>query len=225
MAGRTGRAATAAAILLAALTAASCSSSSADAAFAPYQSATLVAGEGLGDLRLGETTLASFVARFPGGVPSALAGDELGAELAFPDVGLAFLFAIEGDCHAAVSSNARSFASDLAAPDDFFARVPACRDAPLHSISVRAASSPEDTFFAGRTDAGVSLWSALADLEQAEGPDEDLRGLWLADSRPDDGRLTDTAYSRGIAYAVGEAPGGESAGRLVVRRMAIFRAE
>lgn len=52
-----------------------------------------------------------------------------------------------------------------------------------------------------------------------------MRGLWLADSRPDDGRLTDAVWGRGMAYFVAEAPGGEAAGRLVVRRMVIFRAE
>ncbi len=202
---------------------AACSSPSGADDFASYRSAPLTAGVGLGDLRLGDTTLGAFFERFPGGVPSALIGDVIGAELAFPQVGLAFLFAMEGECHAAVAPRARRLASDLARPAAFFAEVPECRGAPLHSISVRAASTADATFFVGQSDGGVALWTPVAGLAQAEGPAEDLRGLWLADSQPQDRRYEDAAYSRGIAYAVGAAPVGDGETRLAVLRIAIFR--
>lgn len=192
---------------------------------APYASATLTAGEGLGDLRFDSTTLRPFLAGFPGGRLAAVVGDETGVEVVFPAQGLAFLFVLDESCTSEVGARTRQLLTDLGRADAFFAAHPDCGSAPLRSISVSAGSVPEQTFYTGRTDADLPLFAPLDDLHAQEGDPGDVRGLWLADSSTADERFDTHAYPRGIVYMVGEATDGPAKDHLVVQKIAIFPAQ
>jgi hypothetical protein len=92
----------------------------------------------------------------------------------------------------------------------------------LRSITVAAADDPNDTWFTGATSGGVRLFTRLADAQKAYGAGEDVRGLHLAASGPEDSRLDLLAYSTGLALYIGEAAAGPEQGHLVVKKMAIF---
>jgi hypothetical protein len=223
IAGARWRAAAAALAVLAPLVSAACTlTRSPAAALEPYAAAPLEPGRGLGDLRLGATTLQPFVERFPGGRVSVTAGDELGIELGFPAARVDFLFALDEECAARVASNVRKLAADLADPPAFFAEHPPCARASLRSIAVAAGESNSDTFYRGATPEGVGLFTLRQDALARHGPNEDVRGLWLAASSPDDARFETIAHGDGLVLYIGEVTDGELAGRLVVRKMAVF---
>jgi hypothetical protein len=188
----------------------------------PYANATLADGAGLDDLRLAVTTMEPFVERFGIGRHSVTAGDEVGFEFGFPAEGLAFLFVAEATCGDLVRVSVRHLVESLREPATFFAQYPDCRSTPLRSIAVTAAAGPDDTWFKGATSGGVQLFTRLADVQKAYGAGEDVRGLLLASSGPEDARLDLLAYSTGLALYIGEATTGREQGHLVVRKMVVF---
>jgi hypothetical protein len=127
-----------------------------DSPLAPYANAPLSAGVGLGDLKLGQTTLAAVVQRLGVETVTPLASDEIGLELFYQHGQLALLFIIEPECMNKLKSGLRPATVDLPA---FLARTPCMRDAKLSSISVRVGSTPGDTWFQGASDLGVKLWA------------------------------------------------------------------
>ena len=121
----------------------------------PYAKATLTAGVGLGDLKLGQTTLGSVVQRLGVDTVTPLASDEIGLELFYEHGQLALLFVIPPECLSTLKTGLRPAATDLAA---FLARTPCLREVTLSSISVRSRASADESWFQGATDAGARLW-------------------------------------------------------------------
>jgi hypothetical protein len=132
-----------------------------NSALAPLSKSTLTAGVGLGELRLGQTTLASVVQRYGVETVTQLASDEVGLELIYEHGQLALLFLVEPGCLEALPGrNLRPAAFDLAG---FLQRNACLRDLKLASLSVREGSSAGSSFFQGATDAGVKLGGARDD--------------------------------------------------------------
>ena len=129
----------------------------------PLAKATLTAGVGLGDLKLGETTLAAVVQRLGVETVTPLASDEIGLELFYQHGQLALLFIIEPECMNTLKSGLRPATVDLPA---FLARTPCLREVRLSSISVRVGSSPGETWFEGASDLGVRLWSPGGEVQK-----------------------------------------------------------
>jgi hypothetical protein len=189
---------------------------------APYTTAELSAGTGLGNLHLDTTTLAPFVERFPGGTFSVVAGDEVGVDIWFAELRLGFLFVFEGECARQVAPVASRLLAQVRDTAAFFATYPACAATPLRSISAWAAPSPDATFFKGVTERGVALFTRRREVFERYGPGEDVRGRSISgDALAEDG-LEDVAYGSGIVFSIGEALEGPDAGHLVVKKVAIF---
>jgi hypothetical protein len=125
--------------------------------FRSYADAPLVAGEGLGDLRLGATELGAFVTRYGVGRPAAVYGDDTALEFAFARPGLTFTFAAEGACARVVQGMAGTGLRALRSPRDFVRDHPDCVAAPLASIAVDAARTARGSFWRGATPSGVRL--------------------------------------------------------------------
>ena len=125
--------------------------------FRAFADAPLVAGEGLGDLRLGATELGAFVTRYGVGRPAAVYGDDTALEFTFPRPGLTFTFAVEGACARIVQGMAGTSLRALRSPREFVRDHPDCAAAPLASIAVDGARAVRDTFWRGATPSGVRL--------------------------------------------------------------------
>jgi len=133
-----------------------------NAALEPYANATLTAGVGLGDLKLGQTTLGSVVQRLGVETVTQLASDEVGLELIYERGQLALLFLVDPECLTRLGgAGLRPAAVDMAASLE---KNPCLRDLRLSSLSVRAGSDAESSFFQGMSDAGVKLWGGRAEL-------------------------------------------------------------
>jgi hypothetical protein len=125
-------------------------------ALTPYATATLTAGVGLGDLKLGETTLGSVVQHFGVESVTQIASEEVGLELLYEHGQLALLFLVDPTCLATLGAGGlRPAAGDMAG---FLERNACLREARLSSLSVREGSDAESSFFQGASDAGVKLW-------------------------------------------------------------------
>jgi hypothetical protein len=132
----------------------------------PYSTATLIPGRGLGDLQLGQTTLAWFVDNIGSGAISISVGDESAIELSFLSGEASFLFIISGACQDETGGPGTrlDLNQDIEA---FLAKYPGCNDLPLSSISVATRqSSKANTFFQGSTDRGVQLWAPKSEAEK-----------------------------------------------------------
>jgi hypothetical protein len=148
-----------------------------NSALAPLAQATLQAGVGLGDLKLGQTTLGEVVQRYGVETVTQLASEEVGLELICEHGQLALLFLVDADCLAALTGKTlRPAAFDL---PGFLLHNPCLREMHLSSLSVREGSSASSSFFQGATDAGVKLWGE--------------RGAPLAHGKPDGGSAHITA--------------------------------
>lgn len=125
-------------------------------ALEPYARATLEPGVGLGDLKLGQTTLESVVQRF--GVESLVqvASDEVGLELLYEHGQLALLFLIDPECLRSLPNGLRPASIDL---PKFLEQNACLRTQTLASLSVREGSDAESSFYQGQTDKGVKLWA------------------------------------------------------------------
>lgn len=120
-----------------------------------YRHAALEPGLGLGDLRLGQLTLAAAVSRFGAARVAILASDVYGFELMLANGGLALMFETGEDdaCkRAAMQRGARELSRGLA---DLLAAEPACRSLALATLTVR------DGFYRGRTSGGIGMGDGL----------------------------------------------------------------
>jgi hypothetical protein len=126
----------------------------------PYGNATLTAGVGLGDLRLGEITLNEFVQKFGQGKFSIAAGDEVAFEFSHLDQQLAAQFILQGACWKDVSAgnDLRSATRDLGA---YLKQHPGCRDIPLSSLSVARGGLASRSFYTGASEKGAKLGAPI----------------------------------------------------------------
>lgn len=191
----------------------SCSPRYPSAALDKYATATLIAGTGLGDLRLGETTLDEFVRTFGKGQYSLAISDESAFEFAYFGGAVAFQFLIEGQCLKEIigTRDLRRAAPDLEA---YLVSHPGCRELPLSSISVTSRS-----FFKGATDKGVKLGEPIT-TSNAHGEGVPAKARVLAGMSPDN---PDNAIEYpGIVFHYD----GGSTGNLetaTIRRITVFR--
>lgn len=192
--------------------------SDADTRLEPLAHVSLQAGGGLGDVRLGETTLGEFVERFGSGRSDLIVSDQTGFELVFEGGQVCFLFLYEENPRDDDEVNAmRRGTRDLAG---FLAAYPQRRDLRLASISVAAGKSREDSFFQGRLDSGTALFDPMLEAGARIGIPDDSRPPMLAGmspNLPDD----DLVYLEAGVVLYGErAKEGEAP--LLVTRMTIF---
>lgn len=207
--------------LIALATAVGCSSSQVNAkALARLADATLTPGEGLGDLQLGTTTLRDFVQEYGIGVAGSMVGDEVGIEIQFEKGQLAVLFLAPQRCVSALGGDVRRVGALLQDSARFFTDFPPCADASLSSVTVALPEGEVEGFYRGSTPDGARL-DATREAAHVMGGD-DVRGLWLAGSSPDDSNLDLVADASGFVAFIGESPMGPNAGRLTVRKMSIF---
>lgn len=122
-----------------------------------YASAPLTAHEGLGDLRVGVTTLATFLERFGPGLPSALYGDATALEFSYAGTGLTFRFWLDDPCARSVQAMAGSGLRAVRDARGFARSHPECADERLDAIEISAGGSDRTTFWRGETTAGVQL--------------------------------------------------------------------
>ncbi len=125
--------------------------------FGAYAAAPLVASEGLGDIRVGETTLGSFLERFGPGLPSALYGDDTALEFGFARAGLSFRFWLEGACAGTVQALHGTGLRALGDARRFTRDHPECSLQRLSAIEVASGASERATFWRGESTAGVRL--------------------------------------------------------------------
>jgi len=184
----------------------------------PYVNATLTAGVGLGDLKLGQTTLGSVVQRLGVETVTPLASEEIGLELFYEHGQLALLFIIEPECMSTLKTGLRPAATDLPA---FLARTPCLREARLSSISVRSRTSADESWFQGATDAGARLWdpsqAAYKHGETCGGPVHLVAGL-NPNNPPDE-----LHFKTGIAFYYLPIEGGD-ARQTRIQRITIYPA-
>lgn len=134
-------------------------------ALAAYASATLTAGIGLGDLKLGETTLGSIVDKFGPGQVAVGYGDDIWIELGFMLGEVRFMFAVTGQCY---QDTGRGMKRLEVKPNitTLLKQHPSCKHLPLTEIYLTARNTdPTKTFYKGRTDQGLRLWQRFSDIE------------------------------------------------------------
>ena len=132
-------------------------------ALAPYASATLTPGVGLGDLILGQTSIDWVVSQLGSGLVSGIAGDDAAIELIYLDEQLSLLFIVSGECQTVTEAPGKRLplTQNL---EDFFKRFPACRKLTITSISVATRNkSKEEIYFKGGTNFGIKLWDPIFD--------------------------------------------------------------
>ena len=145
-----------------------------------YADAPLVAHEGLGDLRVGVTSLAAFLERFGSGLPSALYGDATALEFTYATTGLTFRFWLDDVCARSVQGMAGGGLRALRDARRFVRSHPECADERLSVVEVTAGGSERTTFWRGEATAGVRLRmpreEALERLAAAGALDDSLGG-------------------------------------------------
>lgn len=192
--------------------------SGADARLEPLARAPLEAGGGLGDVRLGATTLGAFVERFGSGRSDMVVSDQIGFELVFESGQLSFLFLYEEFPRDEKEVKAmRAGTRDLAG---YLAAYPQRRALPLASISVGAGKTREATFFQGRLDSGAALFDPIDEAGGRIGIRNDGLTPMIAGMSP---KLPDNPYvyaEQGVVLYGQRAKEGE--GPVLVTRMTIF---
>jgi len=143
--------------------------------FRAYATAALVPGEGLGDLRVGETTLGPFIERYGVGRPSALYGDETALAFSFDRAGLTFEFMLSGACAEAVQRMHGTGLRALRSPRAFNRDHPVCVGARLGRVELVAGGSERTTFWGGETPSGVRLRMEREAALERLGADRDPR--------------------------------------------------
>ncbi len=144
-------------------------------ALAPYSSATLTAGVGLGDIKLGEATLGWVVDRFgPGQVAVGVSDVDVWIELGFMMGEVRFIFGVSGQCY----QDTDSPMTRLPVKPNIKAllqKYPSCRHLPLTEIYLTAKDTdPGKTFYKGSTHQGIRLWQHFVDIDVS--PDT---GIWV----------------------------------------------
>ena len=163
---------------------------------APLAHARLEAGVGLGDLRLGKTTLGEFVDRFGTGFVSFVASDDAGLELIFEEAEIAFLFQFESMRWDDEEGRAiRRASGDL---KGYLAAYPHRRGLPLTSITVRIDDDRESTFYQGKLAEGVALFDPFLVSAGRVGMVEEGSLPLIAGLNPNNPRETATFPKRGL---------------------------
>lgn len=122
-----------------------------------YREATLIANEGLGDLRLGTSTLAAVLEHLGAGTAAALYGDTTGLEFGYGAGGLTLRFWLGDDCARTVQAMHGSGLRALRDPRGFTRAHPECADERLDAIELAAGAGERTTFWRGQATAGVRL--------------------------------------------------------------------
>ena len=183
---------------------------------APYATATLTAGVGLGDLKLNRTTLGTVVSRFGVEKVSVLASEQVGLELFYENGQLALLFLVEPHCMERLKSGLRPASADLNA---FLAQNPCVRETTLSSLSVHVGTSVHDSFFKGATEAGVRLWDPMQAAPKhgvpCAAPKSVIAGLSL------DNPEGELHFKPGITFYYPLKPGA-APGQMLIERITIY---
>ncbi len=191
------------------------------------QYATLTPYEGLGELRLGVTTMQEFLSRYGHGAVAGIFGDETAVEFGFGQEGIAVLFMIEGECkQQTFRLSARELTLGLREHVDFFSRFPACSTATLESIDITGGRKPNTPYWQGATSEGVALNNLVDRVRSAYGEPlvNSAGGILAGSSGAVNARYEVMGYSNhGIVVWLLEASSGPDAGRLVVQRLSIYR--
>ncbi len=148
----------------------------------PLTVATLEPGVGLGDVRLGETSLGAFVDRLGHDRIDLIAGDEIGYELVFADGEMAFLFVL-GEQHRGVElETLREGQRDLTKT---LSAHPELREMRLASLTVGALPGRTEGVYVGRLAAPpVGLFGRMKDALLQLGLPSDLPEPMLAGASP-----------------------------------------
>jgi len=194
-------------------------SCSVESPVASLKSATLIPGTSLGSVQLGRTSLREFVDTYGPGHVALLAGDDFCAvELNFEYQQLAFLFELD-----APTAYAYENPPFLHAPRDlekFIQAHPEVGEATVHSLSVNAKKTPEDTFFKGgigpraKLHATLDAFRGFAEDGLEPGAPSFIAG---ADERLPELRFTSPASGFSV-YLVTPEGGGEP----TVKRITLF---
>lgn len=131
-----------------------------------YANETITPGVGLGDVRLGKTTLKWVTENFGEGRMSTIFGEQTAIELTFLDGQAAFLFVVSGACEKETNSprGKLKLTRDISG---FILQNPSCGDLLLSSLSVAMDSNdPAHSFFKGATNAGVRLGSPVSETSK-----------------------------------------------------------
>ena len=184
--------------------------------------AEVTPGEGVGTLRLSQTTLASALQQYGQGRASVVVGDEYAFELDYGEGSVSLLFMATPECHTQIMREGPRSAADLLQQEGRLpASLPACGESALVSVALAAPEDSAAGFFEGRVAGKVGLGSTLDEVLVAHGPSQNINGLLLAGSRPDESSEMYT-YDYGLALYAGPAPDGSDEGSPVVRKIAIF---
>jgi hypothetical protein len=185
--------------------------------------AVLQPGVGVGALRLGETTLLSFLQQHGSGQPATMIADDAAAiELSFPQEQLHLVFALTPECTIALGSALRSVATLLNDPAAFSAEYPSCTGSALSSIAIAADGSDSLPRCCAVADEQVRLLMPRAELLAARGISTASLPAFLAGTGPDEARYEPLAWHDGLVAHVGRAIDADSSSPLVVRRLALF---
>jgi hypothetical protein len=199
----------------------------ANSALAPYLSATLTPGAGLGDIRLGSPVKA-FIDRFGTGRVSVVAGDELlAADLRFPGDGLGFRFIAQGECLKALAATHGASRALMGIVDtkSFLTRYPPCALMPLQSIGIDGANHSLLGGYSGATASGTKIGSTRTELFAHEQPPVENRAAATVLDSPDDNDFEQFTFGNGLVAFVrrdGSDATAPAAAQWKVQKLAVF---
>jgi hypothetical protein len=199
----------------------------ANSALAPYLSATLTPGAGLGEIRLGSPVKA-FIDRFGTGRVSVVAGDELlAADLRFPGDGLGFRFIAQGECLKALAATHGASRALMGIVDtkSFLTRYPPCALMPLQSIGIDGANHSLLGGYSGATASGTKIGSTRAELFAHEQPPVENRAAATVLDSPDDNDFEQFTFGNGLVAFVrrdGSDATAPAAAQWKVQKLAVF---
>ena len=199
----------------------------AHSALAPYLSATLTPGVGLGEIRLG-SPVKPFIDRFGTGRVSVVAGDELlAADLRFPGDGLGFRFIAQGECLKALGATHGASRALMGIVDakSFLARYPPCALMPLQSIGIDGANHSLLGGYSGATASGTKIGSTRAELFAHEQPPVESRAAATVLDSPDDNDFEQFTFGNGLVAFVhrdGSDTTASAAAQWKVQKLAVF---
>ncbi|MCC5866320.1 MAG: hypothetical protein JJU31_14450 [Wenzhouxiangella sp.] len=164
-------------------------------AWQPYQQAEAVAGQGLGDLRLGSQRLGNLVDQF--GVERVagwFSDEDNGIELIYSSVGLHFLFPVDGECARTTRQLGPRLIREMYQASEFLARYPACRDLRLSSIVIT--SGLRSAWWQGSTHRGSRLGDLWPEVLTRHGTAQRDGGSYLPQTAGEN--LESLLYAEGM---------------------------
>ena len=192
------------------------------AAVRAYASAPLVAREGLGDLRVGVTTLAAVLERIGAGLPAALYGDATALEFTYGSGGMTLRFWLGDDCARTVQAMHGTGLRALRDARRFARTHPACADERLSAIELVAAPSERTTFWRGEATAGVRLHMARAEaLARLASVPEALDGRLGPPPDPEAAMLVRFVEADGLQVSFAPDRAAGAGGDWIVSRLAV----